>query len=211
MPDLESCLSSLWLDVRSAPAVRPVWCIDPPEGRRYKTPTVYILESSVSQPPFSTNDGQLRSVYRLGKTCVLITITRRQCHQTQISCFSLFTMSKTIKVQTNKNQVLQGQCPTKPRGQNSVGRCPRAKSAQNQKTRRDTPNDAKRNLVGRGGLEPPTSRLSGVRSNQLSYRPPRARQPGQAPSRTGATEFGGACRARTGDPLLAKQMLSQLS
>ena len=27
-------------------------------------------------------------------------------------------------------------------------------------------------LVGRGGLEPPTSRLSGVRSNHLSYRPP---------------------------------------
>ena len=32
--------------------------------------------------------------------------------------------------------------------------------------------DAKsRDLVGRGGLEPPTSRLSGVRSNHLSYRP----------------------------------------
>ena len=29
-------------------------------------------------------------------------------------------------------------------------------------------------LVGRGGLEPPTSRLSGVRSNHLSYRPKRA-------------------------------------
>jgi hypothetical protein len=31
-----------------------------------------------------------------------------------------------------------------------------------------------RSVVGRGGFEPPTSRLSGVRSNQLSYRPERA-------------------------------------
>ena len=30
---------------------------------------------------------------------------------------------------------------------------------------------ASKNVVGRGGLEPPTSRLSGVRSNHLSYRP----------------------------------------
>ena len=30
---------------------------------------------------------------------------------------------------------------------------------------------AKKTMVGRGGLEPPTSRLSGVRSNHLSYRP----------------------------------------
>jgi hypothetical protein len=30
---------------------------------------------------------------------------------------------------------------------------------------------AQKVLVGRGGLEPPTSRLSGVRSNHLSYRP----------------------------------------
>ena len=49
-------------------------------------------------------------------------------------------------------------------------------------------------MVGRGGLEPPTSRLSGVRSNHLSYRP-----------------IGGAYRDRTDDPLLAKQVLSQLS
>ena len=32
-------------------------------------------------------------------------------------------------------------------------------------------------MVGRGGLEPPTSRLSGVRSNHLSYRPKQAGGP----------------------------------
>jgi hypothetical protein len=35
-----------------------------------------------------------------------------------------------------------------------------------------------RRMVGRGGLEPPTSRLSGVRSNHLSYRPMQAGRPG---------------------------------
>ena len=33
------------------------------------------------------------------------------------------------------------------------------------------PLDSQRELVGLGGFEPPTSPLSGVRSNQLSYRP----------------------------------------
>jgi hypothetical protein len=61
-------------------------------------------------------------------------------------------------------------------------------------------------LVGRGGLEPPTSRLSGVRSNHLSYRPQRARA-----ALLQAASLGGAYRDRTDDPLLAKQMLSQLS
>ena len=51
-------------------------------------------------------------------------------------------------------------------------------------------------LVGRGGLEPPTSRLSGVRSNHLSYRP----------NEVEVRDFsGGACRAKgvaSGDDML---------
>ena len=50
-------------------------------------------------------------------------------------------------------------------------------------------------LVGSSGFEPPTSRLSGVRSNQLSSEP--------IP--------GGDERVRTDDLLLARQALSQLS
>ena len=52
-----------------------------------------------------------------------------------------------------------------------------------------------RKVVGSSGLEPPTSRLSGARSNHLSYEP----------------KYGGDEEARTPDPLLAKQVLSQLS
>ena len=68
-------------------------------------------------------------------------------------------------------------------------------------------------LVGLSGLEPPTSRLSGVRSNQLSYKPISWwRLIGfrfhLAPSQPTA---GGDERDRTVDPLLAKQELSQLS
>lgn len=51
-------------------------------------------------------------------------------------------------------------------------------------------------LVGLGGLEPPTLRLSGVRSNHLSYKP---------------ISSGGDEEIRTPDPLLARQVLSQLS
>ena len=55
-------------------------------------------------------------------------------------------------------------------------------------------------MVGSSGLEPPTSRLSGVRSNHLSYEPISILKDG-----------GGDERDRTDDPLLAKQVLSQLS
>ena len=50
--------------------------------------------------------------------------------------------------------------------------------------------------MGSNGLEPSTSRLSGARSNHLSYEP---------------VSFGGDEEVRTPDPLLAKQVLSQLS
>ena len=50
-------------------------------------------------------------------------------------------------------------------------------------------------LVGTSGLEPPTSRLSGARSNHLSYAP----------------MYGGDEEVRTPDPLRARQVLSQLS
>ena len=56
---------------------------------------------------------------------------------------------------------------------------------------------SKLSLVGSNGLEPSTSRLSGGCSNQLSYEP--------------ITINGGDKRIRTADPLLARQVLYQLS
>ena len=61
-------------------------------------------------------------------------------------------------------------------------------------------------VVGSNGLEPSTSRLSGVRSNHLSYEP--ISVAGSFP--IGQT-FGGDEQNRTVDPLLARQVLSQLS
>ena len=60
-------------------------------------------------------------------------------------------------------------------------------------------------LVGTSGLEPPTSRLSGARSNHLSYAPL------WLFSRFPSCTSGGDDGNRTHDPLLAGQVLSQLS
>ena len=61
-------------------------------------------------------------------------------------------------------------------------------------------------MVGPDGLEPSTPRLSSACSNQLSYEPVIG---------TGRILIeklrGGAGRSRTDDPLLAKQVLYQLS
>ena len=60
--------------------------------------------------------------------------------------------------------------------------------------------------MGSSGLEPPTSRLSGVRSNRLSYEPIWLEHGVSLSLHPGGDE-----RDRTDDPLLAKQVLSQLS
>ena len=64
-------------------------------------------------------------------------------------------------------------------------------------------------LVGSSGLEPPTSRLSGARSNHLSYEPISSRTCHLFVSLN--SPFGGDDGIRTHDPLLAGQVLSQLS
>ena len=59
--------------------------------------------------------------------------------------------------------------------------------------------------MGSSGLEPPTSRLSGVRSNLLSDEPRLEVLNYSEKSLSGDGEI------RTLDPLLARQVLSQLS
>ena len=66
-------------------------------------------------------------------------------------------------------------------------------------------------LVGVPGIEPGTSSLSGMRSNQLSYTPDTVpSSPARPPHPRGAQD-GGGNRNRTGDLMLAKHVLYQLS
>ena len=65
-------------------------------------------------------------------------------------------------------------------------------------------------VVGLDGLEPSTSRLSGVRSSHLSYRPVSLRLFSSSISQ-GLNLDGGDEGIRTLDPLLAGQVLSHLS
>ena len=66
-------------------------------------------------------------------------------------------------------------------------------------------------LVGSSGLEPPTSRLSGARSNHLSYEPMLVSVYLVSRTIAGISPPGGDDGNRTHDPLLAGQVLSQLS
>ena len=72
-------------------------------------------------------------------------------------------------------------------------------------------------MVGSSGLEPPTSRLSGARSNQLSYEPVLPYKlcvhadPRPLGRHCRLQRPGGDERVRTAGLLLARQALSQLS
>ena len=66
-------------------------------------------------------------------------------------------------------------------------------------------------MVGLSGLEPPTSRLSGARSNQLSYKPMIIWCFSFILFPFATFVTGGDDGIRTHDPLLAGQVLSQLS
>ena len=68
-----------------------------------------------------------------------------------------------------------------------------------------------RELVGLDGLEPSTSRLSGARSNHLSYRPVLSGIALRVFGSYSSSPTGGDDGIRTHDPLLAGQVLSQLS
>ena len=84
-----------------------------------------------------------------------------------VSCFALSTMSIAAISRPDTRR-----CRSRDRTTKDVPGHPR-------QSVRHIPG---RDVVGRGGVEPPTSRLSGVRSNHLSYRPalPTSGRPGSS-------------------------------
>lgn len=80
------------------------------------------------------------------------------------------------------------------------GRSPPRADAPGQPARGAFP--AQKKMVGLGGLEPPTSRLSSARSNQLSYKPAsdnrRTQRAGRVAARAGAADKDGDQRRPTG-------------
>ena len=80
-------------------------------------------------------------------------------------------------------------------------------------TRKPKQRSIKEKVVGLNGLEPSTSRLSGGRSNLLSYKPTfrSFSLKSDFTDWVSSSSTGGDNRDRTDDPLLAKQVLSQLS
>jgi hypothetical protein len=168
--------------------------------------------------------------------------THGQCHLTWKDCFGCPTASlleDEIPKPPNAGRVTT---PTRAGPKTSrvslSSRCqlPRSRDRTGRRTAMRLPirSSASRGLVGREGVEPSTSRLSGVRSNHLSYRPnpvgsvdpfrgfcgfaakgaggacrPKGRHQRTRWAEPG--EAGGAYRDRTGDLMLAKHALSQLS
>ena len=128
-------------------------------------------------PRAGTGPKHVNALFRLRQTSA-----SRQHHPIPPETRNLFTMKNSKNQQTNKPRrwwsrsgsnrrpvackatalptELRPRQRTEARGQNADPlRWPATRSR-------------RRRVVGLGGLEPPTSRLSGVRSNQLSYRPP---------------------------------------
>ena len=132
-----------------------------------------------------TPEGVTVSVLDLNNIAV-IRVSRRSVQailgkDSNIACISLNDVNFRLSFRrTTRSSRLGSDEQTLPSGLADMIRCHRT---------------ASRRMVGRGGLEPPTSRLSGVRSNHLSYRPEPARRSAGLARRAP----GGASRSCTQD------------
>ena len=121
--------------------------------------TVFVLQAprqprGLGNPRFGSNGSCRPSPTRDGRE--------------HVSCFSLFTMSKAFRSSRNADSITCGDAVSASAHCTAMRGSPRRAAVAALEARGRSCRDT---LVGRGGLEPPTSRLSGVRSNHLSYRP----------------------------------------